>query len=129
MADTSEYIRPKRRSETRQKGLMIGFRVTLEEKAEIEAAAEEAGLTVGSFVRDKILTRCQTRKSRRPTVDRVLLSKTLAQLGKVGANLNQAVKLGHEGHVRGIEKAVSFLEELRILKEHILEALRRKDDS
>jgi hypothetical protein len=116
-------------SENRQKPLIVGFRVSQEEKTEIELAAERAGLTVGSYVREKILLTCITRKCHRPTIDRVLLSKTLAQLGKVGANLNQAVKLGHEGNVRGIEKVVSFLEELKLLKESILEALRRKDDN
>lgn len=129
MAETPVKNSLRLRSETRQKGLMIGFRVTPEEKAEVETAAEEAGLTVGSYVREKILTKCRTRKKHRPTLDRVLLSKTLAQLGKVGANLNQAVKLGHEGHVRNIDKVVSFIGDLNLLKESILEALRRKDDS
>lgn len=128
MPDTPKKSPPTHGTETRKKGLMVGFRVAQEEKTEIETAAEEAGLTVGSFVREKMLLTCKTRKCQRPTIDRVLLSKTLAQLGKVGANLNQAVKLGHEGNVRGIEKVVSFLEELRLLKESILEALRRKDD-
>lgn len=129
MAEESSKQQPRRRSEARQKGEMIGFRVTPEEKAEIEAAAEQAGLTVGSFVRDRILTKCKTGKRRKPSLDRVLLSKTLAQLGKVGSNLNQAVRLGHEGHVRGVERAVSFVDELRALKESILDALRRMNDN
>ena len=129
MADSPKHAPPKRKSEIRQKPLIVGFRVTQEEKTEIETAAERAGLTVGSYVREKILLNCKTRKCHRPTVDRVLLSNTLAQLGKVGNNLNQAVRLGHEGNLRGVEEAISYLEELRLLKESILEALRRKDDS
>ena len=129
MPDTPKKAPHKRGSETRKKPLMVGFRVAQEEKTEIETAAEEAGLTVGSYVREKILLNCKTRKNHRPTIDMVLLSKTLAQLGRVGSNLNQAVKLGHEGNIRGIERVVSFIEELRALKESILEALRRKDDN
>lgn len=129
MPDRPKNNTSKHGTETRQKGRMIGFRVSQEEKTEIELAAERAGLTVGSYIREKILLNCKTRKSHRPTIDRVLLSKTLAQLGKVGANLNQAVKLGHEGNIKSIVRVVSFVEELKLLKESILEALRRKDDS
>lgn len=116
-------------TENRQKSGMIGFRVSPEERAEIEMAAAASGLTVGSFVREKLLKASTTRQTRKPALDLILLSKLLGQLGKIGGNLNQIAKRLNEGRGVGSERIVVVLSELSILKESILKALRREDDS
>lgn len=76
-------------SEQRERGERITFRCTAAEAEAIRAAAERAGLTVGSYVRSRVLAAPTTRAVRTPQADRVVLAQTLGQLGKVGSNLNQ----------------------------------------
>lgn len=114
-------------SETRRKGGIIGFRVDAAERAEIENAAEVAGLTIGSYVRATILEKVQTKPTRRPSLDRVLLSQLLGQLGKIGANLNQMARRLNAGAGVGAERITAACDELRIFKDEILKAIRRLD--
>ncbi len=79
-------------SETRRRSSIIGFRATDAERAEIEAAAERAGLTVGSYVRATMLSAPQTRATRRPSIEREVLAQLLAQLGRIGGNIHQISK-------------------------------------
>lgn len=80
---------------------IIGFRATDEERAQIEASAERAGLTVGSYVRSRALTKPQTRAVRRPPVEAAQLAKLLGMLGVLGRQV-QALA---ENHGRGISTA------------------------
>lgn len=114
-------------SESRKKGGIIGFRVDATERAEIEAAAEAAGLTIGSFVRDTMLRRVSTKPTRRPSLDRVLLSQLLGQLGKLGGNLNQIARRLNAGAGVGADRITAACDELWILKDEILKAIRRLD--
>ena len=114
-------------TENRKKGGIIGFRVDEAERAEIEAAAEAAGLTIGSFVRDTILSKVLTKPTRRPSLDRVLLSQLLGQLGKLGGNLNQIARRLNTGAGVGADRITAACEELWILKDEILKAIRRLD--
>lgn len=120
---------PKPKSEERQKKSLVGFRVTPEEKAEIEKAAEESGLTVGSFCRANLLKKAQTVPTKRRTADVVLLGQILGQLGKIGNNLNQIAKRLNGGKGVTVERVILALREVSISKESILKALRRNDDS
>jgi hypothetical protein len=79
-------------SETRQRTGIIGFRATAAERAEIEAAAERAGLTLGSYIRGAVLSTQQTRGRRRPTIEHQALAQLLAQLGRVSGNVYQISK-------------------------------------
>jgi len=65
----------------------IGFRATAEERAVIEAAADRAGLTVGSYIRSRALSKPTTRAVRRPPVRTAQLAQLLGQLGKAGGDL------------------------------------------
>lgn len=79
-------------SETRLRPSIVGFRVTAAEREELEAAAEKAGLTLGSYIRACALAVPKTRAVRRPPVEKVLLAQLLGQIGKVGGNIHQIVK-------------------------------------
>ena len=76
-------------SETRQRSGIIGFRATAAERAELEAAAERSGLTLGSYIRAKALSAPQTRSRRRPTIEREILAQLLALLGRISGNVYQ----------------------------------------
>ena len=79
-------------SENRSRGGEIAFRVDVEERAELEQAAELAGLSLGSYVRQRVLTSPKTRAVRRPPIEQKLLAQLLGQLGKTGGNIHQIVK-------------------------------------
>lgn len=79
-------------SESRQRGGIVGFRVSGTERAELEKAAELAGLTLGSYVRERVLSAPRTRAVRRPPIEQKLLAQLLGQLGRVGGNIHQIVK-------------------------------------
>jgi hypothetical protein len=79
-------------SENRARGSVVAFRVSEEERAELEQAAELAGLTLGSYVRQRVLTAPKTRAVRRPPIEQKVLAQLLGQLGRVGGNIHQIVK-------------------------------------
>jgi uncharacterized protein (DUF1778 family) len=86
-----ETDRPSIRSgtETRQRRAIIGFRATAAERAELEAAAERAGLSLSSYVRAATLTAPETRAMRRATIERDALAQLLARLGRISGNVYQ----------------------------------------
>ena len=79
-------------SENRARGGVVAFRVSEEERAELEQAAELAGLSLGSYVRQRVLTSPKTRAVRRPPIEQKLLAQLLGQLGKAGGNIHQILK-------------------------------------
>lgn len=105
MNDTAALPQPKDRSgrrtrsgsETRQRGGVIPFRVSATERAEIEAAADRAGLTLGSYVRARILTRPTTRATRSPPTNKAALARLLGEIGRVGSNINQIARQLNSG--------------------------------
>ena len=79
-------------SENRHRAGIVGIRVSISERAELEEAAERAGLTLGSYIRERVLSAPKTRAVRRPPVEKKLLAQLLGKLGKVGGNIHQIVK-------------------------------------
>src|SRR5690349_8693889 len=87
----------KKRSEARQKQERLTVRFTPAEREELEALADREGLTLGSYVRSRSLEQPTTRAVRRPTVAVQLLGGLLAQIGKIGSNLNQIARQLNQG--------------------------------
>lgn len=87
-------------SEQRQRSAAPArVRLTPDERAQLDAAAERASLPVGAFIRLQCLGEAGPRAARRPPVERAALSQLLGQLGKAGSNLNQiarALNMGEE---------------------------------
>jgi hypothetical protein len=79
-------------SEVRKRAPIIGFRASDEERAVIEAAAQRAGLTVGSYVRSRALSTPTTRAVRRPPVETAQLAQLLGILGVAGGALQDIAK-------------------------------------
>jgi hypothetical protein len=112
-------------TETRQRGGFIGFRATIGERAELDALADRAGLSLSSYVRGRALSAPATRAVRRPTVERAALSQILAQLGKCGGNLNQIARvLNSGGNVPG-DLAIA-IDEFRVACRLVMEAMGKR---
>jgi hypothetical protein len=101
-------------SETRKRSPIIGFRATEEERARIQAAADRAGLTVGSYVRSRSLKAPATRAVRRPPVATAQLAQILGLLGAARGDLKRLGALavaGEAKHDREIDAALALFRE------------------
>lgn len=92
----------KKRSEQRQKGRVVPFRVSPEEYATLTRLADRERLTVGSYIRrvsieEPTKEKPTTRARRRPTIEVQTVSSLLGQLSKIGSNLNQIAKRANSG--------------------------------
>ena len=128
-------------SEKREKQIIIPFRVTTAEAAEIDQAAAAANLTRSAFVRSRSLAAptgedyakgkrmkptpaSRTQTSKAPPLAAAVLARFSGELGKCGSNLNQiAHKLNSNEHVSG-EEISAALVWLRELKTEIVGALK-----
>ena len=83
----------KERSEVRQKQTRITFRVTAAEYADIADAAGRAGVSVGGYIRGRVLAATTTRSLRRVALDVQAVARLQGELNRVGSNIHQLLKL------------------------------------
>ena len=120
----------RKRSEIRQKGRVVPFRVSPDEYATLTHLADREGLTVGSYIRWQSIEKPAnekptTRARRRPTIEVQTVSALLGQLSKIGSNLNQIAHAANLGAEPGKELDAA-LAELRVLNAQIMRAMGRK---
>jgi hypothetical protein len=85
---------PKRSgSQKRQRHRTIGVSVTPEEHAALAAKASAAGLSQAAYLRACGLGSPGPRAKRSPSVNAELLALAIAQLNKIGSNLNQIARV------------------------------------
>jgi hypothetical protein len=84
-------------SDARQKQRIVNFRATTEEYATVEEAARNAGLTLGSFIRKTMLAAPKTRPRRQARADVAVLAKLIAELNRIGGNINQIARVFNYG--------------------------------
>jgi Bacterial mobilisation protein (MobC) len=68
----------------------IQIRTTSVEKSQFEKLASEAGLTITDLIKKRVLS--MKPKHHKPTPDRTILLKTLAELSRQGSNVNQIAR-------------------------------------
>jgi uncharacterized protein (DUF1778 family) len=126
-SEPSPKKRPRKSgSEQRQKRRRIIFRVTAEEYDSLETAARGAGLTLGSFIRTRMLTATQTRQRRRPSVEVEALARLQAEMNRVGSNIHQILKRVNFGETPLAHEFHDALAGYREVIDAILAALGRK---
>ena len=106
-------------SNKRKRTKFVIARLSDEEHAAISALADKSGLSPGAMVRQTLLHIAPHTSMRRPSVDTKLLAKVLAELGKIGSNINQIayhLNAGRPGDVMegSIEAALNELLEWRM---------------
>ena len=112
-------------SEKRARTAHITIRLTPEERAKVDAAAERAGLTTGSYARGVILGAPAPRQVRRPPIERRELARLLGQVGHIGSNLNQIARAANSGDEIDRMDLAHEIDALGPVREAILEALGR----
>lgn len=113
-------------SETRRKGLIKNFRVTAAEEQTIKHAAERVGLTVGSYIRSRVLEKPTTRAMRRPPVEVQTLSILQASLNKAGGLLNQIARKLNSGDRLALDEIQAALAQHRQILAAIITTLGRQ---
>ena len=111
---------------TDPKSRFVAVRVTPAEHAALTAAAAQAGLSVGAYLRAMALGRPGPRAVRRPPLEKEALARALGLLGRYGGNLN---KLTHAANAVGAMPTAAELaamkKELREMRDALLQALGR----
>lgn len=108
-ADPPKASRKKSGTESRSRLHQVNIRFDAAEFAEIDEAATQAGLTIPSWGRSRMLSAPPARAVRRPALEKQLLAKILGQLGKIGNNLNQLTRAANRSGVelREVEEAAA----------------------
>lgn len=123
MEQSPRSSRKKSGTETRQRQRRLVIRLAAEEWEQIAAQADASGLTLASYGRARMLVKPTTRAVRRPPVNVKILARVLAQLGRVGGNLHQLVRLLNFGDYDALTDAPAVLAELRQVSAAIMGAL------
>jgi hypothetical protein len=100
----------------------LKLRVTPEEKRMLMTLAENARASVSDYVRCKTIGQ-PVPMSRPPKGDRAALLSLLAELGKIGSNINQLARSANRGRAVEILQLAQVLDELHTLHAAILSEL------
>lgn len=103
-------------SEKRQRAHPRSIRFTHEEELLIAEREQATGLSFAALVRHGLFNTPPPRATRHPPVEIQSAARVLAQLGKIGSNINQLAHYAHLGKFRSeeIDMALRDLAELRI---------------
>jgi mobilization protein NikA len=107
---------------------LINVRCSERERSGIEQRAEQAGLSVGAYLRVQALGAPGPRAVRRPPIERKELGRLLGHLGKIGSNINQLAKRYNQiGMFPGYPEIAVMRREVGELRDALLKALDRGD--
>ena len=90
--ETPVVKKKKSGSETRARKIILPVRLTAQEHAKITAKAEAANLSAGGFLRACGLGRVTPGTKRRAPADRAIIEQAIAELRRVGNNINQIAR-------------------------------------
>ena len=103
-------------SEKRRRNHTVTIRLSDEEHAILEETAERTGYSKSYLFRRALLSAPPPRARPRPSIQTKQIARVLAQLGKIGSNINQLAKYANLGRTQSaqIELALRELGELRL---------------
>jgi hypothetical protein len=104
----------------------MGFRATPDERASIQAAAERAGFTVGSYIRAQALKKPTTRAVRRPPVETAQLAQLLGLIGVAGGELHRIAQALPEGTPPPASEITAAIAEFREAARIIMRAMGKR---
>jgi hypothetical protein len=113
-------------SENRKRGPKIDFRVTPDEFAQIKAAADRAGESVGSYVRSCSLKTPLRRAVRRPPVATAQLAQLLGMVGSTGGALQRIAQRVDSAESATIAEINAAMTDFREVASMILQTLGKR---
>lgn len=111
-------------SEKRKRRAPISVRVDDGERAKIEANAAAVGLYASAFLRILGTGEQRPRERRRPSPDMKLLAHLMGQVGRIGGNLAQLLKLANRGDILPVNELPAAVHEARVFIADAQKALR-----
>ena len=125
-AKTMAPWRGRKRVKDARTKVLPPVRCTEAERVAIKAAADQAGFSVGAFMRASALGDAGPRAVRRPPIERKELARLLGHLGKVGSNLNQlAHAFNRDGRVPGRAELNDIRQYVVQMRDVLMKALGR----
>ncbi len=119
---------PRRMRVADARSRFIAVRCTEKEHAAISEKAEQAGLSVGAFLRSQALGEAGPRAVRRPPIERKELARLLGWLGKLGSNVNQLARGFNRDRVMpGFPELLAIRREVGEMRAALIKALGRGD--
>ena len=113
----------RKRSEKRHRQKILAIRFNEAERQAVQTRADVAGLSTAGYLRAVALDAKPLRASRRPPVDRAELAFLLADIGKIGSNINQLAKLANLGGWPEHEDLRQAVADIRWMRDVLLKAL------
>lgn len=112
-------------SENRQRHPRVYARVSETERAKIESYAAAHGMSVGAYLRWLAIDHPETRAVRHPLADVQLLAQIKGQVGRLGGNLHQLLRLANRGDMPWVEEVAVAAKEVSDFLAAAREALKR----
>lgn len=128
MSDTSKTGRTKPRSETRKRTKGAFVRFDDNEWIKLQSQAERSGLSVAAYLRVCALGDAGPRARRSPTINRVLAANAVAELNKVGSNLNQIARAMNRQDWSEIAALPAAVDAVKLAARQVLRAFGYKTD-
>jgi len=121
---------PPRRSgsESRRATDRVTFRLLPAERASVEARADAAGLSLGGYIRSLLFAAPLMRSRRRPSIQVLTLARLLAELNKIGSNINQLARCANMGTIPDWPEIRAAQRDVHRAVEAILDTLDRTPD-
>lgn len=114
-------------SQKRQRSKSYQIAMTPEEFAVACERAAAAGLSPSSYGRTLLLGTSGPRARRSPPLNAELLAHAVAQLNRVGSNLNQIARILNSAQAVGTKETLTTLADTRAAVSRILEIVGRRD--
>lgn len=102
-------------------------RVTDAERRKIESDAADLGMSVGGYLRWLAIVNPETRAVRRPLADVQLLAQIKGQVGRLGGNIHQLLRLANRGEIPWTEEMAVAAKEVSDFLKVAQDLLRRAD--
>ena len=112
-------------SERRQATERVTFRLTPDQKRQLDEWADAAGITRSSYVIGKTFAGPPLRLTRVPPVDRQALGQFLAQLGRLNGNVYQISRAANFRETFALDALMKALKEIQELRNAVLAAMGR----
>jgi hypothetical protein len=110
------------------KNRFIAVRCTDDQHTTISAAADQAGLSIGAYLRALAVGMPGPRSVRRPPIERKELARLLAHIGKLGSNINQVAKAANTTrNLPSWSELAVMREDIRMMRTAVLKALNYGD--
>ena len=101
----------------------VAVRCNDTEHRALTVRAEAAGLSVGAYLRTVVVGTAGPRAVRRAPVERVELARLLAELGKVGSNVNQLAHQANAGRFPVGDQLAAAIADVQAMRTALMKAL------